>query len=410
MSDIEHTIAGLQREAEPQSTGVFTLSPERSAERFGEFQKALPGFWLLRLFQAMESAGCLQVDLRIKRQSVQVEAHGGDLLPADSLIQSAGQDRASDRHLRLAILALISLAPRGLSWSRRGRQFVFSQGHSQVKASPYRGDGQLQVDLPLLRDPKMAAELHLVASQRLGWGRAKIVLDGRPQLPDWPAAEHYRWTGTILESYSRAPSGFAFQEPELGPYRPVDGIYRWNIEGAARFKRPRAISVPCMIYKFQGEGPYYSLILAQTMQTRKSGPARFFGVREGVLLEGEEFELGVPQALILADASHLKVDASGLRLIRDQAFEDLIDKARQELRSTTDLLIHNLDRLPAYLRSAHESALARSPHWLLRLFSPLVPWFYSIMEDKGEVYERGLREYRTALELQKMALLTYPSE
>lgn len=407
MSGIEHRIAELQDEAVEPSSGVFTLSPERSAEQFAAFQKANPSFWLLRLFQALESGGCQQVALRIKRGRIEIEVEGGQLLDPNRLLQVDGKNSCSDLHFRAAMLALLSTSPQRIDWNRNGQQFRHAKGESTVSQVAYRGSGQLIIDLNRNHAPNETAELHLTASRRLGWGKARLKLDGRVLVPDWPTGSGFNFRGIITESYLANTRGFPFPNPELEHYRESGGAHLWAAPGTARLKSARSQTLPSMVIRRRGMGSLYTLVVGLALAGMGGQePTKLYGVRDGILLEEDALKLGSPRSIILVDASELKVDASGLKLVHDEAFFEMVAQGRLELISSIDSLLPHVEQVPDYLRSALQCGLARSPNWIPRILSRLVPTLYDVLTQKSAQFENLGLKLRQHLEEQKRALQT----
>ena len=354
---IDDLLEGLREEGARDSSGAFTVDLSRAAEKMRSFQLPNPHFYCLKWLQAAVLAQAARFIWRSDRSQVSVNIPGMALplerlsaLP--SLLFESGVT-AAERHMAAGLNGVIQTKARSLtlsSWDgQQGRRVVWSSGRCQVTSYDLPGE-PATTSLLLERTPAdkwaefwYAANHHWVGHslgkpnardreqkilhQRGAYADLRLDIQGYP--PDYDLlyyeppsllARANRLLGTPL-----TPAHMPFVRELWYPssnttgFMPLSRAKSYHAQVPQRGERCHTyLGIPNKPH------PYSELHI----------------VRDGILLDPLKIFPDRRGAVFVCCGSTLNTDLTGLQIIQDQAFQELLarlDNLYQEALQSTPL-------------------------------------------------------------------------
>ncbi len=331
---LDDLLQSLQHEGQQDSSGQFSLDVHKAAAKIRSFQLADPFQYCLRWLQ-----GAVTGQARLfqwKSNPLAVDCHiDGCTLPPHRIHRLPGLlfeegASAAERHFSAGLNAVIQTKARAVHITSQNIKATWRPGgyKQEELKKPFPG-----IHIELERSPRdilsqfwHAANHHHVGS-RAGSRTARdheqtllhqqgacapLILDIQSYSPDW--------TLTYEEPFSAWRAFTSLLNLPQPPFRSED--WRTPEKGQTGFY-PRSrnqaqmgdkqLSPPlCRVYIAYPRHPHlYSLL---------------YPIKDGVMLPRLEILQGRYGAVFLADVSHLHTDLTGLRLVQDEAFTQLVEE------------------------------------------------------------------------------------
>lgn len=367
-SEIDVLLAQAREEGRFDSSGRFTVLLRRAQNHAGkDFSSLYPGGYLLRAVQCAVSAGCqdIRIECLSSRATVQMVGAGPTQVGTRLLqaLESPLSFRKQDPmgHLAICILAALAQGASRIEWScfdgQRGEMLIVSQDTVDLRTlqrQQWKGKERSGFLLTVHRDAsKTPLEMHLLQS-RCGFCPVSLTLNGKQMRG---TAWHEQRPLIVSDWYKGyAQPGFRLAERYL--YYPKS-VPRSQTLGFPAFKKarygsldsgpvkrnwfPRAQNV-FLGSKLQLEG---SLAGAIALPIEMQGKSRVTWVQYGVCLQNEFHRLGFPGAIAVLEASALKTDLTGLKVVQDEEHEAALEGLRSEIKSLVQSYQLVLSRLRA---------------------------------------------------------------
>ncbi len=341
-AQIDKFLARESTSGDYDSTGTFRVQLGRAHNRLGsDFAQRYPGGYLLKVVQAGVLMGCSSLDLQVNRDAVLLR------LNCEPAPNTLARMKAGLAHLRpsstdpFELLGFAMLA--GLSeqveqvrlTARDGSELTeLTIDHRGVRweRGPDSSPGGMVVRF---QRPAVcrASELALVR-QRCGYCPVPITVNGeRLDGQGWPGERPWRLSHA---SKTLAPDGFMLFEQ----YLPAEEDAR-----TLSLPEPEERALQSSVFLHQGLVPTGRCAGAVGIPASLEGSGKVVWVQHGVSLEPDKLDLGCPGSVAVIEASHLKTDLSGFRLVRDQSFEEEVGRIRHHLKSGAAQLGQELPRL-----------------------------------------------------------------
>lgn len=374
MSEIERYLQEQTHQGQKDSVGVFTIALEKARQKLSQYQLADPSFYLLKVFQAAVHAGTSEVQIKLSRSSVRLwfeTPHRAypmtDTLRA--LDDALGVKAQGLRHLVLGLNASLVLDPVGVSWTEwapegeqalaivEGELHVVAAGKKPQKKFPREGYSgyllQLDKAPPSLLGPSASAAEHTAVSQRCGYAPLNVVLDGKRLSGAWKTTACPPWLDELSqpfylgERFVTDPGGpVSTPARSLNHYLDTPGCWLKKGSGKATFclqfvdtdhvaQRP----TPGQPIRCRGA---YAIPLAL------EGGNSVTLIKDGVLLESV---WTVPDrfadagAVAIVDGSHLNVDMSEFKVIKDDAYWETLARVEDQWGLLASACLKHLDQL-----------------------------------------------------------------
>ena len=363
VDDFERQLEALRGSQEAESSGEFTIDPQRARE-MAEFQLASPHFYLLKWLQAAVALGAYFFDLRINGDRVEV-IFGAPETPGvepQGLLQSMARVHSQEpgfrRHLCLGLLTS-GKHPLELEVAQPENFFAvrFPEGSVEETSKPnwYKRNEETWFRILLKRQAdslQTALERDLIAWR----GRLApllLVINGSrqhgsyrgwdtAQVPDWHTELSLPFL--VLVSY-RQGTAFHLQAPDQRAAEKAGPFWLRTAMTTTELRAPP--------FAYKGPQPEKGMVacnLAFTIDShleKRDTPVTF--VQDGVCLDPIYVPLGVPGLTLFADGNGLKVDLSEFGVVRDEpALRQRL--AEVKMAVTTDLtqLRDYMARMPSY--------------------------------------------------------------
>ena len=296
---LDDLLRGLSAEGNKVSTGVFTLDLDTAMKKLARFQMASPYHYCLRWLQAAVAGGATYFNWRSSANWVSAEMEGFTIDPAHfprlpTLLLEPQASRA-EQHLSAGLNAALLTRARCIRLRSGNYEGIWKPGNFCVE----RREMGLQAT-------KIEMERHSGLWRNLWTRSSPGGRDHEQQLLHHQAA---------CAPLSLGIQGYAPDRliPELA------FAYGKSIKPARHHAAPeRAGFWAPPLSRSQRFPERCSLYLI-----RRHGPSFLYPVLDGVLLRPRELKGKAGQA-ILADASHLKTDLTGLELIEDEDYKRFI--------------------------------------------------------------------------------------
>lgn len=300
-----------------ESSGTFSLDPAAAVKKLATFQFSDPYYYVLKLLQAASWGGASRVDLRIGARGVTFSCDAAELETEqlDQILAFAlAKEPSYLKALGAGLVGARGLSPSScrlesgstaveLAGASPGRvrgefaggwRFRLKRGRQQWWRNIRSRSGQPLQSL-LLGDPDIFQGEGRVVHRNCHFHRARVYVNGLPlrESSFGEPAEHHR------ERHYQAAEG-SFRAPGV-----------------------------C------GAQQTFNLCLGQTVETLlalRPGPSEVFFVCHGVVVAIVSHPR--PDFAAVVDAARLNTDISGLELLRDEAYEAVME----DLRRMADLL------------------------------------------------------------------------
>lgn len=347
MSELEHFLA-QQLDMTPES-GEFTLDPQRAQNLVVQFTKLYPYWGFIKLFQAFVLGDCDAVDVQIRRDSIKVEVkltersqlHDGSKILA--ALQRGEFAETALGSMVSALLALASEAPKSLRLKTPTGTLVFDQGWTF-------GSGTISNALILELRPNWS---------RLGLSTRRFrLLDAIYQMCQFyllplcidskPLVSRRRLDLPYLCKMSVEGEGIKSEMTSLECYEETQpGIYLYSRD--AEKLREKGLSHPCTVL-WKGQP---SVRVSRVLKFGANPKSFHKLLRHGVVIDTiplgaslswiRRADLGVEGA---SDVSFLSVDASGVRVVRNEAWSKFLKDFWADVLWTSERYLehHDIER------------------------------------------------------------------
>lgn len=330
-----------------ESQGQFTVDASKIRERYESFQAGTPRYYLARLLQGLVELEPKRITVEIRRQKLVLRADS----PAIPLVLNdlphlfEGATPVSQGLLTSFLAGCVELDV------RHGKLQLRLRPNEEPTLSSMNAQKSVEVHLTFTRPKgllglltgraKENAAIHSFLSYSFSACAVPFVLDGRPvngtPITSRPVSPYHlvevQLSSTTLSS-SQAVWGDARMTRPSCFYRSPDGRTRGEIDDryVGKLKPPHYHSTlfvrlseaaqpedvdracPCsMVLALRRDMPTHSLLIM---------------VDKGLVIETIDTEIGCPGLVAVVSAAKLSKDASGLRVVRNQAYQELLDDIR----------------------------------------------------------------------------------
>lgn len=372
----------LAGEGKLDSRGQFTLDATKIRERYASFQSDMDQFYLARLLQGLVDLGPKRVSVTVTRQELVLRAEGvADSLalqPVSTLLSgttafSQGLLTSLVTDCREVVVASggdrLTLLPDGvihLNPDSGGSERV------EVALNFSRPKGLLGT---LLGRAKENAAIHSFVTNSFASCAIPIVLDGRrlngTPIPARPLSPYLliecQFVDHSLE-LSQSVWGDARTTRPSCFYYSADGRYRCQLVRDKIGKISPAPYHSTLFLRLNRRERYCdveqpspcSMILA--LRREMEPHSSLYMVDKGMLMEAVDIEMGCPGLVAVVPAYKLAKDASGLRVVQDERFQELLGelKARAALAfADFESLLHLEKTASDYLLISEEFSKAQ---------------------------------------------------
>lgn len=375
-SHLSELIEDLEDDGVRDSSGEFTLDPREAERKLANFALARPEDYVLKLAQCAVAIGADEMHLRTSSSQVEVFWNGPSLNRDDLpgvmghlLSAHSPANRRHLRHLAAGLRGAVGMSPSNL-WLESG------SGPAAFRRT-WRQDSWVDVARPERVATGTVVSLIRDLSSTLGEMTSDLgaFLQGRGNRSDEEqalrAAVGYFPITVVVNSkiLARRPfgqpryDGYRIQDDEFpGECRPprylvaqdptsyVDALvhrYHHLIEREVvdpSGSLPRLGERHASVRLGQEEGRRCRAWVALAAEMSKA--ARIAFVEDGLLLAEEEVELGVPGLVAVLSVERLSKDLTGLQLVRDRAYSELLGWLKSQGEELARELLQHLDDIP----------------------------------------------------------------
>ena len=323
------------------SSGKFTLDVAQSRAKLGGFQLQ-EGLFLAKWIQAGVALGCQKIRVDpSERLTVTLLGGGACPLKLDALIDHLESPlelapSSPEASLVLGILASQTQAPSEagnpltvhLKDPESGLIVQILAGEARAHKTPPSGlDWSLQISLSNAGHDSYAE----LVRRRCAYCPVPIEWAGSLLESDWdnPLEEDYR----VAEAFfpGDGPARIRLPDPDT---RPTWCVLQQNYYQERHSPDPRAF----LLWRPGELSSNWDTALA--VSAGLQGLSRLLWVKNGVVIEEEQVDLGTPGMLGVVSAHYLQTDLSQFRLRRDEAYQARLALLREQ---SDQLLRHVLD-------------------------------------------------------------------
>jgi len=328
---LEDLVSGLCQEGIVDSSGRFTLDRSRALEKMRQFQLPNPYVYCLKWLQAAVAGGATHFHWNSDPKRVQVHMVGlslePELLPALPTLLVDDRAGPCERHLSAGINAVIRTRARELSvasWDgRRGSRAIWkSEQFEQQAWTPEESQPQVFIELLRTGLERWKEWWYAANHHYVGETRGSINARDREQklLHHAAALAPLRVTiqGLGPDFELRASPSLRSQLLSLTMLRNPYGFRTVSVVPAEE----GGFSVDRISRAGQGR-PCRLFVATPHIPPEFS---TLYLVRDGLMLEPERILPGQPGRVFIACARQLKVDLSGLNIVRDAHWEALVEQ------------------------------------------------------------------------------------
>ncbi len=332
MDELEDLLSQLSQEGALDSQGRFHLDPTLAREKLQLFQEGLPAYALLRLIQGLQAAHCSHISVFIRASEVEVRAEV-DLKLEEiqaAFRGEAGLSQAPAGQVAAGLNAAHCDRCDHLSLTTNGQRWDLLGDHTDPVTAPgFSFLQSLTSGLFGIQHKVRRSRVHTELTTRCRFSPCPFELDGRTLVPDWMPYEDHEGdiVGLCSPGVEWLESGpaFRFVVGDLSPYRFQDGLSLWERAEAVTLTRYRTNYFPTQIYGGLPEDFDDETVLCRTVvacfEPKIGPPSLVHLVRHGVVCETYREPSWLRGAQVLMDVSDLSSDLSGLKAIRDDAFQ-----------------------------------------------------------------------------------------
>ena len=301
---LDDLLSSLCSEGRQDSSGAFTMDAATALEKLRKFQLTDPFQYCLRWLQAAVAGGALTFNWQSNRTRVKVEMDNFVLDPDRiSLLPGLLLDpRASraEQHLSAGLNAAILTEMSSVRLCSGDMVVTWSAAgfHSESREMGMRGT---QIEL---QRGKSHSFWHIIGRSRdreqkylhsqAACAPLSLGIQGAAPERRLPRSEEF---AGYNESWLTAPAGCGFRPPQC-----------WS---------DRRYPERCSLYT------------SELVYSRRH--SLLFPIKDGVLLSVEEIFPGKQGRAFLLDASPLKTDLTGLQLVKDEAYQKVVDELAKYL-------------------------------------------------------------------------------
>lgn len=356
MNDLDRYLAARRAEGATDSSGAFTLSPEHARKKLGEsFDWTVPGYYLLRLIQAAVRGGATDIVVRLSRRRVQLEFAGPlvpELLPdrvLSRLIAGTLPKTGPEAHLQPALLAATA--------SDMKRFAYVCLGGPQEDCLLYE-DGELR----MARGTPLPVQGHRYCfdfekSGGGGYGVPRSMTELRHAMQA-TGAEHWALNSRcqacpvpLIVDGRDIAQGLALRAPEVEWFSEVGPFFLGaNATPGRSFRCAQSLESRERVGLhgiFCGVGPERWVGDLILLPCALDGPGCINFYSDGVFLESCFQHFDTPGPVIYAPLDGLKTDASGLRVVDDDALQARMGPWAERLESLRGRVLDNVHLLQA---------------------------------------------------------------
>lgn len=365
-------VQDLQREAVPESSGVFTLDPSVAEEKLQNFALVEPEDYLLKLVQAGVALGASRIDIQSKPAAMEMLWHDASL-QADDLPGLMGhllspQGSRHLRHLAAGLRGSVAVRPDYLliESGQGERAFRRSWTDGSWNSQPIPGRSDEFTRLYLRRDlarilGKLSTSLRDFVNGRSTRNAEEsalrscsqffpipLTINGQTIEPSpfgSPRYPGYRIEDDEFPGESRAPAYVV----QLEPSAYIEGRLHRNhllIETAisgpgslpALATRTASIRLP------QAPRPPYCAWLA--LEAALNPQAQIYLVDDGLVIDRLSLDVGVPGVIAVLSVETLSKDLTGFQVVHNHAYEALLDWLQSQAQALRQQLLDRLEDIP----------------------------------------------------------------
>ncbi|MBN9417125.1 hypothetical protein ABS71_15170 [bacterium SCN 62-11] len=302
----------LIEEAQLDSSGVFSLDPEKALEKLATYQFPDPSFWVLKIVQAAVVAGVAGISVRLLRRYTLIEFQPEEQEFPDLPVLFGRIPREQNRAWQHLKRGLWSLAVQNCTfecgWPGQPRSWTYRNQWSE-EAGPAGPNFFLKIS-PNDTSARWNAELLQVLTSRAFLCPVPLLVDGRPIQGLQRCPQH-----------GLSPTAFPFysdlnDDPDLAELPLPESTFQSVSQPGALV--PRVHSVP----RVWGRISLACLVSAHFRATATGWkplptPSMIYWISDGVVVDREEMDLtpGIVSCSAYISASGLPLDLSSFRLI-----------------------------------------------------------------------------------------------
>lgn len=360
--DINQFLNSQLEVGEVQSEGEFTISLDKARKKLAEFQLTDPHFYILKIIQAAVACGSGRVDVKLKRSGVAV--HFATASPAfsekslmDALANPAGATPGTLECLAIGINSSLVGDPQEVTFAwwdgNTGRAVQVKDDVMSIVQVPDQPDNPEGIFLCRFEIVKTggswfrsaSSDEHAILTTHCQFAAVEIYLDGRaldktpPKIAAGLGMSDLTEPFHLVERVKPDPAGTLKMElPALK--RRGRGRSGWLRTG----KKTSTFCVQPHLDQSNrkpNSSAYYSLPVGL------NGVDTIHLVRHGVRVETiMDHHIGAGATAIMP-ADHLTFDLSGFKVQRNEAFQELLQVAKQEWLEMLDQVGPDLRALRA---------------------------------------------------------------
>ncbi|HIB64135.1 MAG TPA: hypothetical protein EYO33_03175 [Phycisphaerales bacterium] len=383
------------------STGTFTLNPVRAREKMRQFQLALAGSYIGKVVQAATRTGAAHIEVKVTRDALTVSftSANQELLDLDSLLEVLlsvhSHPDSAIRHLAVGLNAAANAGAKEVRWCTPGGSILLTDTEIR-KTEDVSKDLRFVVRknrslFTWFRGTVYLEETEFLRERCL-FGPCPVTLDGRQLKPEkrWDSfapsdIDHFglgKLTQKfhvleVLEEAGSAPSVCAYppraaefrllQDPASEEERP---LYVWQA------KSSQSPALPLLYSGATSDERPLCLNRALSFRPTLHGTGYLALLKDGVLLEPIEVDLGHPGAVLMTGAGDLKTDLSEFGVVEDDLFLDFLLDQRPWVGRQSEWVTS--EHLEAALQACglepkdYEKRLSHYVYWLHNHRLPIV--------------------------------------
>lgn len=367
-----------------ESQGHFTISPKLAREKMRDFQLAHPGAYIAKIVQAANRAGVGRLDIKVTRASLVIRFHCEDeqLTQPDcvmgALLSSEAVPDSSLRHLIVGLNAAAAQDVHEVLWQTAEGTVRLTRGNIEILSDSVP-DVRFVVRkkrtlVSWFRGTVYLEETRFI-EQRCRFGSCEIRLDGRA-LSSYPRWDSFTGSkldhiglGSSSQNYSLAES-LDRTDPQFWVVGPPVDEYENVTSGFLNLRRSSQAGLDPIPLLYRGEATEERQGVSRALSIRPVlvGDGWLGVVKDGVLLEPVNADLGHPGVVVMTGAGDLKTDLSEFQIVRDSNLEEHLSEVRawvtDQARSVSLENLEEAFRSCAYEPQNLERRLGQIRYWL----------------------------------------------
>ena len=387
---IDDLVAQYREAGEHESTGSFTLDRQKAQERLAGFALQNSYDWILKVIQSLVYSGAMNIDIDAGVNQVKIVA---DAVPPGfeaiedvlaHLLTDAKKAAPALRHLAAGLQASLAVSPSHISTKLleqgRERRFVVVKGGWKSEPPLAAASSASRFEMLVKRNlseslnaswNKLNTDIfdlffkseesydkeNAAVNSRCDYTKCDIRLKGKSVtkrsfgLPRFRGYEIWNdltpgkrkpsaWLG--MWERDRLVDGLAYAQHHL-----VEWVEVCPDGRGFHLPEPSHATVtnrrdPEFLSQHKGAG----LRRAYAIQMRLSGKGEFHLVEDGVVIQSPDLPIECPGFLAVVDASSLPKDVSTMKVIEDEAYQQLLVEVELAAQNLKTMLAENLDKMP----------------------------------------------------------------